>query len=32
MVPQDGFLFEGTIADNVRFGRPGRPTPTSCWR
>jgi len=23
MVPQDGFLFEGTIADNVRFGRPG---------
>ena len=22
MVPQDGFLFEGTIADNVRFGRP----------
>jgi putative ABC transport system ATP-binding protein len=23
MVPQDGFLFEGSIADNVRFGRPG---------
>jgi putative ABC transport system ATP-binding protein len=23
MVPQDGFLFEGTIADNIRFGRPG---------
>ena len=23
MVPQDGFLFEGTIADNVRLGRPG---------
>jgi ABC-type multidrug transport system fused ATPase/permease subunit len=22
MVPQDGFLFDGTIADNVRFGRP----------
>ena len=22
MVPQDGFLFEGTIADNVRLGRP----------
>jgi putative ABC transport system ATP-binding protein len=22
MVPQDGFLFEGTIADNIRFGRP----------
>ncbi|MQA83486.1 MAG: ATP-binding cassette domain-containing protein [Streptosporangiales bacterium] len=23
MVPQDGFLFEGTLADNVRYGRPG---------
>ena len=23
MVPQDGFLFEGSIAENVRFGRPG---------
>jgi ABC-type multidrug transport system fused ATPase/permease subunit len=23
MVPQDGFLFDATIADNVRFGRPG---------
>ena len=23
MVPQDGFLFEGTIAANVRLGRPG---------
>ena len=23
MVPQDGFLFEGSIADNVRLGRPG---------
>ena len=22
MVPQDGFLFDGTIADNVRFGAP----------
>lgn len=22
MVPQDGFLFEGTIADNIRLGRP----------
>ncbi|MCY7372394.1 MAG: ABC transporter ATP-binding protein/permease [Spirochaetaceae bacterium] len=22
MVPQDGFLFEGSIADNIRFGRP----------
>jgi ABC-type multidrug transport system fused ATPase/permease subunit len=21
MVPQDGFLFDGTVADNVRFGR-----------
>jgi putative ABC transport system ATP-binding protein len=23
MVPQDGFLFDGTLADNVRYGRPG---------
>jgi len=23
MVPQDGFLFEGTVADNVRYGAPG---------
>jgi ABC-type multidrug transport system fused ATPase/permease subunit len=23
LVPQDPFLFAGTIADNVRFGRPG---------
>ena len=23
MVPQDAFLFDTTIADNVRFGRPG---------
>jgi putative ABC transport system ATP-binding protein len=22
MVPQDGFLFDGTIADNVRYGAP----------
>jgi putative ABC transport system ATP-binding protein len=22
MVPQDGFLFEGTVADNVRYGKP----------
>ncbi len=22
MVPQDGFLFRGTVADNVRFGHP----------
>lgn len=23
MVPQDGFLFDTTLAENVRFGRPG---------
>ncbi|MFI0416852.1 ABC transporter ATP-binding protein [Spongiactinospora sp. 9N601] len=23
MVPQDGFLFDGTLADNIRYGRPG---------
>jgi ATP-binding cassette subfamily B protein len=23
MVPQDGFLFDTTVAENVRFGRPG---------
>jgi len=23
MVPQDGFLFDSTVADNVRYGRPG---------
>jgi putative ABC transport system ATP-binding protein len=23
MVPQDGFLFDGTVADNVRYGSPG---------
>jgi ATP-binding cassette subfamily B protein len=23
MVPQDGFLFDSSVADNVRFGRPG---------
>ncbi|WP_433185302.1 ABC transporter ATP-binding protein [Actinoallomurus sp. CA-150999] len=22
MVPQDGFLFDGSLADNIRFGRP----------
>ena len=22
-VPQEGFLFEGTVADNIRYGRPG---------
>lgn len=22
-VPQEGFLFEGTVGDNVRYGRPG---------
>jgi len=25
MVPQDGFLFEGTIGENIRLGRPGAP-------
>ena len=23
MVPQDGFLFDASVADNVRYGRPG---------
>ncbi|WP_084956566.1 ABC transporter ATP-binding protein [Thermoactinospora rubra] len=23
MVPQDGFLFDGTLADNIRYGKPG---------
>src|SRR3712207_8763901 len=23
MVPQEGFLFDATVADNVRYGRPG---------
>jgi ABC-type multidrug transport system fused ATPase/permease subunit len=23
MVPQDGFLFDATVAENVRFGKPG---------
>jgi putative ABC transport system ATP-binding protein len=23
MVPQDGFLFDGTLAGNIRYGRPG---------
>ncbi|MEV4755559.1 ABC transporter ATP-binding protein [Micromonospora sp. NPDC049559] len=23
MVPQDGFMFDSTVAENVRFGRPG---------
>ena len=27
MVPQDGFLFDATVEDNIRFGRPGA-TPT----
>lgn len=26
-VPQEGFLFTGTIADNVRYGRPGARDP-----
>lgn len=25
LVPQDPFLFAGTIADNIRFGQPGAP-------
>ncbi len=24
-VPQEGFLFDGTVADNIRYGRPGVP-------
>ena len=24
IVPQEGFLFSGTIWDNIAFGRPGR--------
>ena len=24
-VPQEGFLFEGSVADNVRYGKPGVP-------
>ncbi len=24
-VPQEGFLFDGTVADNVRYGKPGVP-------
>ena len=24
-VPQDAYLFEGTIAENIRYGRPGAP-------
>ena len=27
MVPQDGFLFDGTIADNVRYGAPSASDP-----
>ncbi len=23
MVPQDGFLFDGTLEENVRYGKPG---------
>jgi len=26
MVPQDGFLFDGTLEENIRFGRPGAST------
>jgi ATP-binding cassette subfamily B multidrug efflux pump len=28
LVPQDPFLFSGTIADNIRFGRPDAPQET----
>jgi len=24
-VPQEGFLFSGTVADNIRYGKPGAP-------
>ncbi len=30
MVPQDGFLFDTTIAENVRIGRAGRHATTRC--
>ena len=29
MVLQDTFLFSGTLADNIRYGRPTHPTPRS---
>lgn len=32
MVPQDGFLFDGTLAENIGFGRPRRPRRRSGWR
>ena len=28
VVPQEGFLFDGTIPDNLRIARPAHPTPT----
>ena len=39
MVPQDGFLFDATVAENVRYGRPGMtdaaggrpPSRSSAW-
>ena len=32
MVPQEGFLFAGTVRDNVRVGAPAQPTPRSTRR
>ncbi len=29
MVPQDGFLFDASLGDNIRYGRPARPTRSS---
>ena len=31
MVPQDGFLFDATLAENIRFGRPDATTRSSSW-
>ena len=31
-MPQEGHLFSGTIADNVRLARPGRDATTRCAR
>ena len=30
-VPQEGFLFEGTIADNIRYGKPGVADELRAW-
>ncbi len=36
LVPQDAVVFAASVAENIRFGRPTRPTPTSpappSWR